>query len=95
MIDITGINKAEVLAALYNNSKPQGLGFFNFTQEDMTVCEAQKLLEETTYFDYIKGRVMKVDLRSDTEFEEYLYDRDNGPGAAERVIVALREKIST
>ena len=28
MVDIKGLNKAEVLAELYNNSKPQGLGFF-------------------------------------------------------------------
>ena len=31
MVDIKGLNKAEVLAALYNNSKPLGLGFLHFT----------------------------------------------------------------
>lgn len=90
MVDIKGLNKAEVLAALYNNSKPLGLGFLHFDPTEMTKDEAAKLLEQTTYFDYIKGRVMKVDLSSDEGFEEWLYDRDNGNGAAQRVIDELR-----
>lgn len=51
------------------------------------------MLLETTgypYFDYLYGRVMKVDLSSDESFEERLYDRDNGTGAAQRVIDRLR-----
>lgn len=35
---------------------------------------------------------MKVDLSSDVEFEEWLYDRDNGQGAAQRVIDGLRNR---
>jgi hypothetical protein len=31
MIDISKLDKAAVLAALYNNSKPQGLGFLQAT----------------------------------------------------------------
>ena len=30
-IDIKGANKASVLAALYNNSRPQGMGFLQAT----------------------------------------------------------------
>lgn len=90
MVDIKGLNKAEVLAALYNNSKPLGLGFLHFDPMDMTVAEAEEILNQTTYFDYLKGRVMKVDLSSGDSFEEWLYDRDNGKGAAQRVIDSLR-----
>lgn len=50
MVDIKGLNKAEVLAALYNNSKPLGLGFLHFDAKDMTVAEAEELLKQTTYF---------------------------------------------
>lgn len=91
MIDIKGLNKAEVLAALYNNSKPQGLGFLHFDPKEMKAAEAEEILKQTTYFDYLKGRVMKVDLSSDDGFEEWLYDRDNGNGAAERAIDSLRK----
>jgi hypothetical protein len=34
---------------------------------------------------------MKVDLSSDVEFEEWLYDRDNGSGSAQQVIDSLRK----
>lgn len=90
MVDIRGLNKATVLAALYNASHPQGLGFLQYDPSDMTVSEAETLLQSYTYFDYLKGRVMKVDLESDESFNEALYDRDNGIGAAQRVIDRLR-----
>lgn len=91
MIDIRGMKKAEVLKALYDNSKPLGMGFFQIEVGPMPIEEATELLEDQTYFDYLKGRVMKVDLRSDIEFEEWGYDRDNGEGAAQRVIEVLRK----
>ena len=91
MVDIKGLNKAEVLAALYNNSKPQELGFLHFDPKEMTVAEAEEILKQTTDFDYLKGRVMKVNLSSDDGFEEWLYDRDNGNGAAQRAIDRLRK----
>lgn len=92
MVDIKGLKKAEVLAALYNNSKPQGLGFSHFDPTKMTVEKAEEILKQTTDFDYLRGRVMKVDLSSDDGFEEWLYDRDNGVGAAQIVIDELRRE---
>lgn len=90
MVDTKGLRKSAVLAALYNASKPQGLGFFHFDPAPMTEGEAEELLKTSTYFDYLKGRVMKVDLSNDDGFEEWLYDRDNGNGAAQRTINQLR-----
>ena len=89
MIDLTKLDKAEVLAALYNNSKPQGMGFFHYTPEAMTKHQAQALLDSgQTYFDYVSGRVMKIDLSKD-KLDPALYDRDNGQGAAYRAISAI------
>lgn len=90
MINIKGLNKAEVLKELYNNSKVQGLGFLQATGTDMTIEEAEELLQQQTYFDYLYGKVMKIDLSSDEEFEERLYDRDNGAGSAKKIIDKLR-----
>jgi hypothetical protein len=68
------------------------MGFLQFTPEDMTTDEAREILKEHQgRFDYLKGRVMKVCLDED-EFREDLYDRDNGPGAAARVIDKIRKK---
>ena len=86
MIDLKGKDKAEVLAKLYNASKPLGMGFFHYDPKPMTVEEAQALLDSgETYLDYLKGRVMKISL-ADDELDPRLYDRDNGEGAAARAL---------
>lgn len=88
-MDIKGKNKAAILAALYNNSKTQGMGFLQSSDGDMAESEAQELLDSgQTYFDYLKGRVMKIDLSGD-ELRTGLYDRDLGEGACERAVNAI------
>jgi len=98
MIDTTGLDNAAVLAVLYNNSKPLGMGFLHFDPELMTVDEAHTLLAENVrarppgdgaYFDYLKGRVMKVIIKGD-QLDPRLYDRDNGSGAAQRAINSIK-----
>ena len=89
-IDISKLDKAEVLAALYNSAKPQGLGFLQYEPSPMSTEEAGRLLKEVTCFDYLKGRVMKVNL-SGEELNPRGYDRDNGEGAAYRAIKHLIE----
>ena len=92
MLNIEGLDKREVLAALYNAARPQGMGFPQYKPEPMTTIEAGEILAEGSYFDYLNGRVMKVNLKNDNEFEELLYDRDNGIGSAELVIDTLRKQ---
>jgi hypothetical protein len=91
MIDISGLDKGAVLAALYNASRPQGMGFLHYTPEDMTPEEGADFVRNYNYFDYLKGRVMKINLKTD-ELDPCLYDRDNGRGAAEAVIAKLRKE---
>ncbi len=88
-MDISKLDKAEVLAALYNRAGPLGMGRLQFTPEDMKTAEAQMLLDTgQTYFDYVRGRVMKVDLSGD-ELGTGFYNRDNGDNAAETALAAL------
>ena len=89
-MDISGLDKAKVLCALYNHAQPQGLGFLHYNPAPLSEDEATELLKETTYFDYLKGRVMKVDLSKD-ELRTGLYNRDNGAGAAECALQSLIE----
>lgn len=108
MINIKGLDKAAVLAALYNSAKVQGLGFLQAISGDMPIDQARELIGvpsnipgyegvnlhgERIYFDYVYGRVMKIDLTSDVEFDEALYDCDNGKGAAASAIAPLRFKL--
>ena len=82
-INIKGLNKAEVLAALYNHAKPQGMGFLHYSQNAMTTKQAEELLDSgLKYFDYLYGRVIKVEISGDY-LDPWLYDRDNGAGAAQ------------
>lgn len=90
-MDISKLDKAEVLAALYNRARSQGMGLLHYTPEDMTVEEARLLLKEQgerPYFDYVQGRVMKVRLYGD-ELQTALYNRDNGLNAAENALANL------
>ena len=97
-INIQDADKAEVLAALFNASQQQGLGLLNPDgAKGMTVEEARECLQRGDdsmfgspgYFDYLKGRVLKVDLGG-TDFNPTLYDRDNGLGAAERALSTIK-----
>lgn len=92
---IEGLNKAEVLAALYNNAKVQGMGFLQADNKQMTTEEAKTILDESDdkYFDYLKVRVMKIRIAGD-EIDTRLYNRDNGDGAAERVIGKLQPSVA-
>lgn len=91
-INISKMNKAKILAALYNNSKPLGMGALHFDPQPMTEQEAQELLDSgQTHFDYLKGRVMKIDLSGD-KLSTWGYNRDIGENAAETVLAKLKEE---
>ena len=95
MVSIKNLPKASVLRALFNATHQQGMGFLNTRgASDMTPTAAQQLLDNgQTYFDYLFGRVMKVDLSNDA-FEERLFDRDNYLGAAQDAITKLRNELN-
>jgi hypothetical protein len=73
------------------------MGFLHFEPGDMSLEEAQKILayrEEHGmgfYFDYLKGRVMKVDLSEGIVHLDG-YDRDNGPDAGVAALTDSRWK---
>ena len=90
MVDIKGLDKARVLKSLYEHSHVQGIGFLQAVPDGVvTVEHCAELLAKYSYFDYLHGRVLKVDLSGD-EFDERLYDRDCGEGAAQRAVDSVR-----
>jgi hypothetical protein len=84
-INLKNLNKAIVLMVLYNNSKSQGNSFLGGSGSPMNVEEATERLKSQTSFDYLNGKVMKIELGGDT-LETWLYDRDNGDGSALKAI---------
>ena len=90
MVDIKGLDKERVLKALYEHSHAQGLGGFRAVHVGIPTLEYfDGRLEQGTYFDYVGGRELTVDLSGD-EFDERLYDRDCGEGAAQRAVDSVR-----
>lgn len=87
IIPFDGLDRYEILIALYNFSHPQGLGFLHFDEKPLTKAEAKEVLKFSSYVDYLKGRIIKVNLPENAkEFDARLYDRDCGPGAAKAAI---------
>lgn len=89
-VSLEGLDKAAVFAALYNAARPQGLGFKHYSSSTMSTNEARTRFGPSFgEVDYVDGRVMKVDLSGEV-FDPWLYDRDNGAGAAATVVNLLR-----
>lgn len=100
-INITGLDKAKLLAALYNASKGQGMGAMNpASKRPMQIEEAEVIVKNhldeklPLDFDYVHGRIMKVNISGDA-LDPSLYDRDVGAGAAAAVVEALRRDGAT
>jgi hypothetical protein len=91
-LNVRDIAPAVLLAVLYNRARVQGLGVLHSSVGPMEAEEAAALLMEQelpAYFDYLKGRVMKVEIDGKT-LNPRLYDRDNGHKAAEECVNQAR-----
>ena len=86
MVSIKKKSKAAVLAALYNQATPAGIGLPDFPNLPMTSEDASQFLEHTTMFYYLNGRALMVDLTSNLYFNETDYDKIYGTGSAKRAI---------
>ncbi len=92
--EIYGLEPHQVLCALYNASKPVGMGILNHKSGDMEESVASTLLATGSRFDYLSGRLIKTDVDpSNGEYNFYLYDRDMGEGAALKAIEAYSIKL--
>lgn len=105
LVDISGLDKAEVLLALYHASKPIGWGMVKAQgfPKTMTLEEARRYIENPDlqdnlhstqgrlYFDYLRGRPIKCYL-GDDEIDVTYFDRYHGTEErAKRAIRLLRE----
>ena len=102
VINISGLDKAEVLASLYNHAKILGMGFFgqralgNKAGHAMTTAEAQQEIDSLVAsnrplrFDYLHGKPMKIKITGD-ELDASTYDEYNGEGTAAKAIKQIKE----
>jgi len=92
-IDITGLDKPELLCSLWQGTKTIGLGHWE-GRDDIPPAqyEAFEHLNKTRgRVDYFCGRPIKVDLTPNAnEIDAHLYDRDAGQGACRRAVERVR-----
>jgi len=90
-VNISGLSKVVLLERLWTRMKPAAFFAFNpslapsFNKE-----EAEKAVEG--YIDYFCGRCIKSDLSGDI-VNTFLYNRDVGSGAFEKVVEGMREEL--
>jgi len=87
-IDISKKDKAAVFKALYDYANPKGMGMFFNKPGDISIEQAREIVAESMDFDYVGGRVLKVNISGDS-FDSWLYDRDNGQGRAAQAIATV------
>jgi hypothetical protein len=71
-IEVTGVPLEALVRAAYRPSRPQGLGFINYQDGDLTDAEVAEIIgrgnEHTPIsMDYVKGRSCKFHVRRDGE----------------------------
>ena len=102
-IEITGIDRNVLLAALCNGTLPMGLGAMN--DKAMTQITAEECAKEfddrperkgVIMFDYVFGRPVKVNFvtEGDKVFLDRtrLYDRDAGEGKCQQIVSLLKRE---
>lgn len=89
MVDIKGLDKARVLKALYDRGNTQGKGRFAKTNTTVTLEICKAMVERSCRFDNMFGLLLNVDLSRD-DFDESVYDRIYGAGAAKRAVDSVK-----
>ena len=104
--DGTQITKSDLLARMYNLSLPFGMGLIAQTEKIksdekntiMTISDADKLLNEqinfnrikSSYFDYVHGIPIKMDLSSFPIVNYRQFEKYNGTGSFNKCIESLK-----
>lgn len=94
-VDATGLEASEVLAELYNNAKPLGMGIHQYKAEVMDTNEATLLLEKGKRFDYVFGRYMKVDFSKYPILNPDSFDSQYGKGTMQKLVDNVRNNITS
>lgn len=96
LVKLEKLNKAQALAALFNNAKTQGMGVLHYNPNHvMHEAEAKAVLAEGYYVDYLEGRVIKIDFDKcgENQLDVTQYNRYNGTFAAQHAIKIAEDNL--
>ena len=89
-IDISGLDKVELLKKLWTNIKPASFFSFHPNVSVPSFNEDAAKSAVKNYIDYFQGRAIKMDLSVD-KISPGLYDRDAGIGTFQRVVDSMQK----
>jgi hypothetical protein len=88
-INIAGIDKVELLRALWEGSSPaRFFAMSGFPAPSFDNESAKEAVEK--YIDYYDGRCIKSDISGD-KVDPWLYNRDAGEGKFEKIVEKLKK----
>jgi hypothetical protein len=92
-VDIKGLSKEAVVAALYNNARARNphtkIWTIRGARDLMHVRDSLGPATQLLFQDVYDGRMLHFDISGDS-LDPVHYDEENGPGHAQRVIANLR-----
>ena len=87
-VDISGVDKVELLRSLWKNSNPAI--YFTMNGINPPHFDEQKAKNAVTkYIDYFDGRCIKTDISGNTA-SPHMYDRDYGQGKFAEIVESLK-----
>jgi len=94
-VDISMFNTDALKLTLFYSLIRKSSSAKNFIAPDVDLMQHESALASIKkgYIDYYNGRVFKSNISGPT-FETGLYNRDNGNGAAERIVREIRTELS-
>ena len=91
-INVTGIDRATLLAALCNAASAQGLLNFELAYGTMTREDAQMLIDlGGPHFEYLCRQVLKIEFIGESQ-NSWLIVQDAGQGTAEEIVESIRQQ---
>jgi hypothetical protein len=93
-VDISMFNTDDLKLTLFYALIQRSKATTQFISQAINMAENKKVLEyiKNGYIDRYNGFVFKSNINGDT-FDTTLYDRDNGLGAAERIVNFIKAEL--
>ena len=87
MVDISRVNKIDLLEELWKNSKPLNLYLYN-DKEEVIFSDIEATSAVLSYIYYFQGRSIRCNLSGKTSVSKY-YNKKVGKNAFENIVINL------
>lgn len=94
MVDISGLDKRDVLRALFQVAQPHNYSWLKYDADDVLPNEQADRIVREGYADYVAGRSVKVHIsKRSREIDVARFNKSSGAEAGQRAIARLRRSL--